>query len=159
MVGAKALEKAAVDEKMKDVQKLLAQKIPPDAPAAYGADTPMYYAARSGNVEMIRALKEAGADVNLASPGCKWLPLQMAVTNGCQGAIETLLELGADPLATTDNGQGIIEYARASGVDGTEDFVVNLLAKHFEAPTPGVALTEKITTMPKLRLKNAGPAA
>lgn len=158
IADAMALEKAIKDGKLNDVQKLLARKVDPDGAAAFGGDTAMYFAAAYGRVDIIKELKEAGADVNKESPGCKWLPLQVAVNNGWNTSIETLLDLGADPLLKTDNGKSLIDYARTSEDSKMEDFLTTLLAPRAQMQEPDVTLPEKMTTMPRLRLKNAKPA-
>jgi len=62
--------------------------------------TPLIWAARSGSVEAITVLIDAGADVNLPGPtGDDWdaTPLQHAILARQPGAVRLLLARGADP--------------------------------------------------------------
>ena len=155
---AMKLEVAAIEGRLSVLNKMLAEKKAPDAPADFESNTPLYHAAKSGDVLMVNALRDAGANPNLVSPGAGWLPLQVAVQMGNRDATVALLDMGADPQLHTDNGKTIIDYARASDDKGMEDFMMGLLAKYYEPPEPDVTLAEKIKTMPRLRLKNARPA-
>ena len=137
------------------VEKLIQSGVNPDAPAQFGGDTPMYYAAQQGNAAAIRMLKKAGADPNLASGGKAWLPLQVAVQMGKSDAVAALLDAGADPLLKTGNNKSIIDYARVSADKGMEDYLTGLLAPMAQLPEPEVTTGAAVTTMPKLRLKTA----
>lgn len=68
-----------------------------------GGMTAMHFAARDNQKEAVRALVEAGADVNAISPGDKGTPLVIAITNGHYDIAKYLTDHGANPnLATTD---------------------------------------------------------
>ena len=68
-----------------------------------GGMTALHFAARDGHKDAVRALVEAGADVNVASPGDKGTPLVIAITNGHYDVAKYLVDHGANPnLATID---------------------------------------------------------
>jgi ankyrin repeat protein len=63
-------------------------------------DAPLIQAARTGSLDAIERLLDAGADVNLPGPtGDDWdaTPLQHAILARQPGAVQLLLERGADP--------------------------------------------------------------
>jgi ankyrin repeat protein len=64
------------------------------------ADSPLIQAARTGSLDTITRLLDAGADVNLPGPtGDDWdaTPLQHAILARQPGAVRLLLDRGADP--------------------------------------------------------------
>lgn len=61
----------------------------------YG-DTPLHYAVRAGNVEVVRLLLAAGANVDAQSSQGD-TPLQSGVVHGHESITGVLLEAGADP--------------------------------------------------------------
>lgn len=61
-----------------------------------GSWTPLMYAAREGSVDAVRALAEAGADLNLTDPDGT-TPLVLAIINGHFDTAALLLDKGADP--------------------------------------------------------------
>lgn len=68
---------------------------------------------------MIRFLVGAGADPNATAAGGV-TPLHRAVRNRCSAAVETLLELGADPRLENDHGSTASDPAhRTTGRGGT----------------------------------------
>lgn len=72
--------------------------------AATGGMTPLHLAIRQGQAETVRALVEAGADVNLVSAGDKTSPLLMAIVNGQFDIALYLLDRGANPNLASENG-------------------------------------------------------
>src|SRR5215813_11241919 len=61
---------------------------------------PLIQAARTGSLDTIKLLLDAGADVNLSGPtGDDWdaTPLQHAILARQPGAVRLLLDRGADP--------------------------------------------------------------
>src|SRR5262245_46247211 len=67
-------------------------------------DSPLITAARTGALDTITRLIEAGADVNLSGPtGDDWdaTPLQHAILARQPGAVRLLLDRGADPNRVT----------------------------------------------------------
>jgi ankyrin repeat protein len=73
-------------------------------PTADGGMTPLLFAIRDGNTEMVRLLLSQGADINLAS-GNKTSPLMIALLNGQVGIATELLEKGANPSAADAYGR------------------------------------------------------
>ncbi len=68
-----------------------------------GGMTALLFAARDGNLEAVRALVEAGADVDQVSGGDGSSPMVIAASNGHFTVTQYLLDQGADPnLANTD---------------------------------------------------------
>jgi ankyrin repeat protein len=64
------------------------------------SDSPLIQAARTGSLDTINRLLDAGADVNLPGPtGDDWdaTPLQHAILARQAGAVRILLDRGADP--------------------------------------------------------------
>jgi ankyrin repeat protein len=68
-----------------------------------GEWTPLMYAARDGAIDAVRALADAGADLNLADP-VGTTALTLAILNGHFDTAVALLEKGADPNVADDNG-------------------------------------------------------
>jgi uncharacterized protein len=73
------------------------------APIDGGALTPLIYAARSNDVESVKVLLAAGADINQVS-GYGWSPLLVATQNRYYKLGAFLLEHGADPNLTNKGG-------------------------------------------------------
>jgi uncharacterized protein len=71
--------------------------------AAQGGLTPLLLAAREGHIESVRALLDAGADVNQVSAGDKTSPLLIATINGHFDLAMMLLDKGADAQARAEN--------------------------------------------------------
>ena len=71
--------------------------------AAQGGLTPLLLAAREGHAESVRALLDAGADVNQVSAGDKTSPLLIATINGHFDLATVLLATGADAKAAAEN--------------------------------------------------------
>src|SRR5262249_7413634 len=69
-----------------------------------GGMTALLFAPRGGTLEAARALIEAGADVNQASPSDKSTPIVMAAANGHFDLAKFLLDYGADPNIPNDLG-------------------------------------------------------
>jgi ankyrin repeat protein len=69
-----------------------------------GGFAPLHFAARQGHFDVVKALVEAGADVNQLNPGDKSTPLVVATINGYFDIGSYLLEKGANPNLASDNG-------------------------------------------------------
>jgi ankyrin repeat protein len=69
-----------------------------------GGRTALILAARQGHVEAVKALLEAGANINKVSDGDKTSPLLVATINGHFDLAKYLLDRGADPTLTSENG-------------------------------------------------------
>jgi ankyrin repeat protein len=69
-----------------------------------GGLTPLLLAARQGEFDSVKALVEAGADVNQASAGDHTSPVLIATINGHFDVARYLLDHGADPKIAAENG-------------------------------------------------------
>ena len=69
-----------------------------------GGMTPLLFAARQGSMDAVNALLDAGADVNQVSGGDKTSPLVLAIANGHFDIALHLLNKGANPNASSENG-------------------------------------------------------
>jgi uncharacterized protein len=76
-------------------------------------ETPLHVAAIQNDIESIRILVSAGADIN-ASGENGYTPLHEAVEQGNFEATCLLLELGANANVQCDNGSTVIDMARES---------------------------------------------
>ena len=102
-----------------------------------GGNTPLIFAARAGDLDSVKLLVDAGADVNqLSAFGTS--PIIMAIHGGNAAALEYLLENGAD-IESNDSGHTALHAAVQRGnLDA-----VNILIEHganleaiLEKPTP-----------------------
>jgi ankyrin repeat protein len=69
-----------------------------------GGMTALHYAARDGRMEAAGLLLEAGAPINLQTPGDLSTPLVVAAINGNYDLAMMLLERGADPNLASEDG-------------------------------------------------------
>lgn len=69
-----------------------------------GGLTALLLAVRDGHTETVRALLDAGADINQVTPADKTSPLLMASINGHYDLAKLLLERGANPNIASDPG-------------------------------------------------------
>jgi uncharacterized protein len=72
--------------------------------SSQGGMTPLLLAARQGYTATVKALIDAGADVNQVSAGDRSSALLVATINGHFDLAMVLLERGADPRAAAENG-------------------------------------------------------
>ena len=72
--------------------------------AFWGGLAPMHLAARQGEIESVKALMEAGAEVNQLGAGDPVTPLLIATMNGHFDLAKYLLDKGANPNLTQSNG-------------------------------------------------------
>src|SRR3954468_12743135 len=70
----------------------------------WGGLAPMHLAARQGELESVKALVDAGADVNQRGAGDPVTPMLIATMNGHFDLAKYLLEKGADPNLSQSNG-------------------------------------------------------
>jgi hypothetical protein len=87
-------------------------------------------AARSGNVESIKRLVAAGADVNQRGGSNNWTAVMHAVHKNQRGSVEALLDEGADANARTADGSTALMMAAGYGYT---DIVEILLAHGADA--------------------------
>lgn len=107
------------------VRKLLDLGADPNLPSPALANVPPLQSAVFGrNLEGLKLLIEAGAEVN-ARQGGGFTALMGAAQNGDDSMVAYLLECGADPAAQSDEGKTALDLA------GTED-VRGLLAAHLK---------------------------
>ena len=115
-----------------------------------GGLTPLMFAARQGALGAVRALADAGANLNLTDPD-GMSALVIAIINGHHEVASALLDKGADPNVADTSGMAALYAAvdmhtadplinrpptRVSGgVDGVE--IVRRLLAHGASSTPG----------------------
>lgn len=71
----------------------------------YEGHTPLHVAVIHKDAEMVRLLREAGADLNKPEPTCGRSPLHLAVEAQAADVLELLLKAGADPAARMYGGR------------------------------------------------------
>ncbi|XP_003420876.1 NF-kappa-B inhibitor beta [Loxodonta africana] len=71
----------------------------------YEGHTPLHVAVIHRDAEMVRLLREAGADLNKPEPTCGRSPLHLAVEAQAADVLELLLRGGADPAARMYGGR------------------------------------------------------
>jgi ankyrin repeat protein len=94
----------------------------PDA-ALYGV-SPMFYAARDGDIDMVNSLSERGADFNQPGPG-GMTPVFAAAWNGHRDVFSRLIDLGADTAVLDKEGRDCFRVASMKSRLGA-DFVAKL---------------------------------
>jgi len=115
--GRTPLHYAAGDGRLDDVKALIAAGAEIDARKDLYKSTPLMAAAqRDDNIDVITALVEAGADVNLTNSKGD-TPLFIATmsygTSGIgAGILRYLLDHGADPHIKAANGDTVIDYVK-----------------------------------------------
>jgi uncharacterized protein len=72
--------------------------------AYWGGMAPLHFAARQGQSDAVRALLEAGADINQRAVGDNSTPVLIAAVNGNFDLAKMLLDKGADPNIAQHNG-------------------------------------------------------
>jgi ankyrin repeat protein len=119
-----ALCSAAIEARLENIRVLLNAGVSPNGIGNRGG-MPLFYAVESDSVDAVELLVRGGADVNCRD-STGWLPLQAAIdyeadsADQCREPIRAnisskLLELGADPTMTNDDGLSAIEIARKVG--------------------------------------------
>jgi ankyrin repeat protein len=108
------LSEAAMNGDLAAVRTLLQQKA--DVNGAQGdGSTALHWAAYRDDVDMLKLLLSAGADVKAATRVDGITPLFMACTNGNASAIDALLKAGADAKSVKGNGTTALMTVAASG--------------------------------------------
>ena len=108
------LADAAMQGDRAAVKSLLQQKAEVNAPQGDGA-TALHWAASNEDLEMVKLLLAAGANVNAATRDGGVTPLFMACTSGNAAIIEALLNAGASAKSAKPNGTTALMTAAASG--------------------------------------------
>ncbi|HQG27667.1 MAG TPA: ankyrin repeat domain-containing protein, partial [Candidatus Ozemobacteraceae bacterium] len=96
--------------------------------------TPLHFAAQSGNISIVRALLNAGADVNARNPQ-DITPLHLAAWDGNAEIVSLLLERGADVNRRNHRNEGMSALDIAA-MTGAAD-VVRILIEHGADPRLG----------------------
>ena len=104
--GEPALLTAARESSPAVVKALLTARARVNIKNSHG-DTPIMLAALRGNVDVVRLLRQAGAEINPQG----WTPLHYAVLNGHNAVIEYLLSSGADLGLVAPNGASPVMLA------------------------------------------------
>ncbi len=84
-------------------------------PKVKGGFTPLMFAAQAGDLDSVRILLAAGADVNEGTPD-DGSPLVLASFNGHEKVVLLLLEKGADPNATDGYGLTPLHWVLQEGI-------------------------------------------
>jgi len=96
----------------------------------------LIWASRSGSIEAMKLLLDAGADVNLPGPtGDDWdaTPLQHAILERQPAAVQLLLDRGADPNRGAGGPESLTPLFLAAG--DTDPAILKLLLAHGADPT------------------------
>jgi ankyrin repeat protein len=102
---AAPLATAAFEGRVADVQKMLALGAPADGSEDSGF-TPLMWAARGGQVEAMKVLVDAGAQLDRIDRGPNgWTPIMHALHKDQTKAAKALLGWGANPNAATPSGE------------------------------------------------------
>jgi hypothetical protein len=107
---------AARDGDVNRVRSLIARGANPNVRAGVNNWTPLEHAVHKNQIASIAALLDAGADPNAASRD-GMTPLIMAAGYGYTPIVKLLLQRGANPLLTDQNGRDALEAA----MSGTGD--------------------------------------
>jgi ankyrin repeat protein len=116
VAAIKGQDRAAVRQLLK--QKSLATQAEPDG------TTPLHWAVRVDDLEMVRALLRAGASNAANRYGST--PLELAAVNGNPRVIEALLQAGADAKGATSEGETwLMTAARTGNVEAMRVLLVH----------------------------------
>ena len=89
-------------------------------------ETALHVAAIRGDLRTLRALLQAGAEVDARTPRGQTLfmtPTMWAVYHGHVEFVETLLKAGADPTAADENGKTLLTMCQETGSHAMEKLV------------------------------------
>lgn len=132
---------------------LIAQGINPDA--RYLGYTALVDAAQCGYTDIITALLDCGANINLVSDRASMTALMYAARNGKADAVHILLERGAD---TTKRDSDTIRTAEELARKAQHDDIANMIASYpfRKAAEKGTPRKRKIRHRPNIN-KGAAP--
>jgi ankyrin repeat protein len=108
------LADAAMNGDRASVRSLLAEKAPVSVAQGDGM-TALHWAAFRDDLDLVKMLLAAGADVKASTRDGALTPLFLACTNGNAAIIGTLLQAGADANSVNGNGTTALMTAAASG--------------------------------------------
>lgn len=108
------LSEAAMQGNKEMVRSLLKERVDVDGPQGDGS-TALHWAAFHDDLDMVKLLLAAGANVKVGTREGAITPLFMACTNGNAAIIEALLKAGADANAVNANGTSALMTASAAG--------------------------------------------
>jgi hypothetical protein len=111
-------------------------------------------AAASGDAPMVRAVVDAGVDVECADE-CGFTPLALAAWRGRLGAARVLLAAGADPAAVVAGGVTAARAARANGHAGVLRVIRDALG---ESPSRSIGARRTDAETPKAETRAADVA-
>lgn len=136
---ADALRQACQDGDADMIEELIQLQIPVCGKDAYDVCgmSPIHYAARFGNVQPIKLLVAAQADVNAAGGALNETPLHCAAMQGRNKASAILLQLKANVKATDKGLQSALHHASQKGHIGVVKVLLNANACIEETDTGG----------------------
>ena len=131
----------ASDNDVASMKRMLDAGLDPNAHDSAGY-TPLIAASRAGNVAMIRLLINRGADPNLRDTAVNsWTPLLHAIHKSQPSAIAALLDGGANPNDTDNDGTTPLMMAAGYGYAN----IVKMLLAH--KANPRIATNDGITAL------------
>jgi hypothetical protein len=89
----------------------------------YNGYTAMMFAANSGQLESVKLLVEAGANVNAMSSDQGWTALMIAARGGYLNIVKILITAGADVNAARSDGATALYLARVNGHTEVADYL------------------------------------
>lgn len=133
------LRQACQDGDADMIEELIALQIPVTGKDAWDVAgmSPIHYAARFGNVQPIKLLVAAQADVNSAGGALNETPLHCAAMQGRNKASGVLLQLKANVHATDRGLQSPLHHASQKGHIGVVKVLLNANAQVEETDTGG----------------------